>query len=144
MVCLRRHKAQKGFTLIEVMIALVILATGLLALMTMQIVSIRANAFSSEMTYSTILGQRQLETLKYEGFSHSDLTAGNHTYTPSPPSLPPLVDSKGATYSMSWTVTDTTANMKTINLTVTWQSRQQGTEAETATITTNLRTIVCQ
>jgi len=57
------------------MIAVVVLAVGLLALMAMQVVSIKANAFSSEMTYSTMLAQQQLETLRNLTFTHADLAA---------------------------------------------------------------------
>ena len=76
---IRKHviRAQSGFTLIEVMIALVILAAGLLALSTMQIVSIRSNAFSSEMTYSTMLAQQRIEILRNLDYSDPE----NPTFT---------------------------------------------------------------
>jgi prepilin-type N-terminal cleavage/methylation domain-containing protein len=135
-----QSKSTKGFTLIEVMIALVILAVGLLALMALQIVSIKANAFSSEMTYSTMLAQQQLETLRNKGFSDADLTAGNHTLSPP---LPP--DAKGGSYTVSWQVVpDATTVMRTITVTVTWQSRRLGAAADQAAVTTTLQTILRQ
>jgi type IV pilus assembly protein PilV len=136
-----RHQSQssKGFTLIEVMIALIILAVGLLALMTMQIVSIKANAFSSEMTYSSMLAEQQLENLKYLPFTDPALVA-----TPTPQTLPPIVDNTGASYTVSWQVADTTPTMKTITLTVTWVSPRLGTAAQQAAITTTVETIRSQ
>lgn len=128
----------KGFTLIEVMIALVVLAVGLLALGTMQIVSIRANAFSSEMTYSTMLAQQQLETLKNLSFSDADLTVGIHD------TLPAIIE-KGASYTVTWEVEDTTADMKTITMNVTWESLrlgEAGQPAEDREVKTTFKTII--
>ena len=134
-------KEQSGFTLIEVMIAVVILAVGLLALGTMQIVSIRSNAFSSEMTYSTMLAQQQLETLKNLSFSDADLTAT----TPTTPHTLPAVIEKGASYSVSWEVTDTTTDMKTITRDVTWESLRLGDASQAAEdleVKTTFQTII--
>jgi prepilin-type N-terminal cleavage/methylation domain-containing protein len=136
-------RSTRGFTLIEVMIAVVILSVGLLALMAMQIVSIKANAFSSEMTYSTMLAQQQLETLKNLSFTDANLTATTPS-TPHTLPLPPNIDAKGGSYSVSWQVADTTTTMKTITITVTWQSRRLGAAADQATVTTTLQTIRSQ
>jgi type IV pilus assembly protein PilV len=136
----QRRSRGEGFTLIEVMIALVVLAVGLLALATMQIVSIRANAYSSEMTYSTMLAQQQLEILKNLSFSDADLTDGTHD------TLPPVVE-KGASYTVTWEVQDhpTIQNMKTITLDVTWKSLrlgEAGQPEEDLEVKTTLQTIL--
>ena len=137
MALFRKRTRCAGFTLIEVMIALVVLAAGLLALATMQIVSIRSNAFSSEMTYSTMLAQQQLEILKNMNFSDGNLSSGNHT-------LPHIIGDKGILYTVSWQVVDTTADMKTITLQVIWQSPRLGTSADEAAVTTSIQTIIGQ
>ena len=139
MSSLRQQSRCEGFSLIEVMIALVVLAVGLLALGTMQIVSIRSNAFSSEMTYSTMLAQQQLETLKNLGFTDPDLTA-----TPPSHTLPEVIE-KGASYSVSWEVEDTSADMKTITMDVTWESLRLGDAsqiAEDLEVKTTFQTII--
>ncbi len=56
--------SKKGFTLIEVLIALTILAIGLLGVALMQVTSISGNTFSREMSVATELGQDMLEKLR--------------------------------------------------------------------------------
>jgi type IV pilus assembly protein PilV len=69
---------KKGFTLIEVLVGLVLLAIGLLAIAGMQITSVRGNFFSSNMTQASVLAQDRLETLKNLSFAHADLNVGSH------------------------------------------------------------------
>ncbi len=70
------YKKQNGFTLIELLIALVILAIGLLAIGGMQIISIKGNHFSSNVTRATILAQNKLEYLKTLSYDDPNLVAG--------------------------------------------------------------------
>ena len=71
---------KKGFTLIEVLVGLVLLAIGLLAIAGMQLTSVRGNFFSSNMTQASILAQDRLETLRNIKNPYADpaLTAGTH------------------------------------------------------------------
>jgi type IV pilus assembly protein PilV len=69
---------KKGFTLIEVLVGMIILAIGLLAIAGMQITSVRGNFFSSNMTQASILAQDRLETLRNLAFSDAALTQGAH------------------------------------------------------------------
>jgi len=69
---------KKGFTLIEVLIGLVLLAIGLLAIAGMQITSIKGNFFSANMTQASILAQDRLEALKQLDYSHPALNVGTH------------------------------------------------------------------
>jgi Tfp pilus assembly protein PilV len=120
------------------MIALVILSVGLLGLAALQLVAVKSNAFSSEMTYATMLAQQHAEILKSRAYTDADLTAGSHSAVGS---------SKGVQYTVTWNVTDNSpdTDMKTVNLTVTWSSLRQGTADQTAeqrTVTARLRTII--
>ena len=55
---------RRGFSLLEILIGLVILAIGILAIAGMQMTSIRGNFFSDNMMQASILGQDRLEQLK--------------------------------------------------------------------------------
>ena len=55
---------EKGFTLIEVLIGLIILAIGVLAVAGMQITSITGTSFSKNLTKASVIAQDRLEILK--------------------------------------------------------------------------------
>lgn len=131
-------KKESGFTLIEVMIALVILATGLLALMTMQIVSIRANAFSSEMTYASMLAQSRFEQIR--NMAYDSITAGTVNDT-----VPASVATKGTEYKVETRVVDNTpaTDMKTVTLTINWVGSPAGSSGDsTVNFTTSFVTVI--
>ncbi len=60
----KKYKNQKGFTLIEVMISMLILAIGLLGLAPMMVTTMFGNAFSKDVTSAAFLAQDNLERLK--------------------------------------------------------------------------------
>lgn len=131
-------KKQSGFTLIEVMIALVILATGLLALMTMQIVSIRANAFSSEMTYASMLAQSRFEQIR--NTPYASIAAGTVNDT-----VPASDATKGTEYDVETRVVDNTpaTDMKTVTLTINWVGSPAGSSGgSTVNFTTSFVTVI--
>jgi type IV pilus assembly protein PilV len=122
----------EGFTLIEVMIAAVILAAGILALATMQIVSIRTNAFSSEMTYATMLAQSEFE--QFRNMDYDDITPTGGT--PDSEVIPASDTTKGIPYTIQWEVhdNDPTTDMKTIDLEVRWQGAPAGSATGDTTV----------
>jgi type IV pilus assembly protein PilV len=127
-----QQSRREGFTLIEVMIAVVILAAGILALATMQIVSIRSNAFSSEMTYATMLAQSRFEQLRNTAYDNIPPTSG----TPDTEIVPASATSKGISYTIERTVNDNmpTTDMKTIDLDVLWQGAPAGSATGETTV----------
>ena len=68
-------KQENGFSLLEVLIALVILAIGLLAVAQMQITAIKGNAFGSGMTSASSLAANTLERLMALPYNDAQLTA---------------------------------------------------------------------
>jgi type IV pilus assembly protein PilV len=69
---------KKGFTLIEILVALVLLAIGLLAIAGMQLTSVKGNFFSNNLTQASIMGQDRLEALRQLDINHADLNLGVH------------------------------------------------------------------
>jgi prepilin-type N-terminal cleavage/methylation domain-containing protein len=69
-------KKPNGFSLIEVMVALMILTVGLLAIAGLQITSIQGNSFSSRVTQASILAQNKLENLRNLSYDDPKLTGG--------------------------------------------------------------------
>ncbi len=74
--------SRAGFTLVEVLVALIILVIGLLGVALLQVTSISGNTFSREMATATTLAQDLLEKLKTlewtETFMDDALSAGPH------------------------------------------------------------------
>lgn len=67
-------RKQNGFTLLEVLIAIVILSIGLLGLSAMTISTIRGLSISEDMTTATNLAQEKMEDIKnmvYAGVSQA-------------------------------------------------------------------------
>lgn len=102
-----------GFTLLEVLAAMVIFSMGILALAGLQITTINGNARARMQTEATAIGVRTLERLLSLPFDHDDLlpTADPH-WLPASASRP---------YTVGWTVTDATplSGTKRVRVTVT-------------------------
>ncbi len=68
----------KGFTLIEVMITLVVLSVGILAMSLMQVQAIKGNSSAFSRTNANAIALTFLEELRRIPFDDSDLTAGTN------------------------------------------------------------------
>jgi type IV pilus assembly protein PilV len=69
---------KKGFTLLEVLIGLVILAIGLLAIAGLQVTSVRGNFFSKNITEASYVAQDRMEFLNNLPLNAPELQAGNY------------------------------------------------------------------
>ena len=65
---------QEGYTLVEILIAIAILAFGLLAVATMQVRAIKTNATASGISQGLTLGQAKVEELMNLAYSHTALS----------------------------------------------------------------------
>jgi prepilin-type N-terminal cleavage/methylation domain-containing protein len=73
------RKCEKGFTLIEVMISMVILAVGVLGLAPLMVLSIYSNTYSQDLTRATAVAQDRIEQLKNAG-NFAVVPYGDTTY----------------------------------------------------------------
>ena len=64
-----RRRYAKGFTLIEVMVAITLLSIGLLGMAGLTVGITRGNRLSSEVTTATALAQAKMEDIKRVGYS---------------------------------------------------------------------------
>ena len=103
------HRNKKGFTLIEVLIAMFLLVVALLGMASVTVMVIKGNSFSKTMTTATTLAKDKMEQLK--NTSYGSLSSGG----------PETIQS---IYRREWTVPDPDysppPNMKTIKVTVIW------------------------
>lgn len=90
-------KHDDGFTLIEALIAMVILTIGILAFNSMQIHAITNNSVSNKITNSSNLIQNEIEQIFPKSFGDTDFSDGTHNFAGA---LPASIE------SMSWTVVD--------------------------------------
>jgi prepilin-type N-terminal cleavage/methylation domain-containing protein len=111
---------EKGFTLTEVLVAMVVFSMALLGLQRMHLAAIQVNTIASRLTQATTLAQdraEQLMALPYNDPQLADTTAKG-TFTSYTEANPPQ------SYTIRWEVdTDVpSTGIKTINLFVTWNN----------------------
>lgn len=100
----------KGFSLIEILIALVILSIALLALAGLMVQSTKNNSFGAHITEAATFAQDKLEELR--ATSWVALTPGSDQ----------KMGSNGIDYARSWTVV-TNDNVKTITININWNDK---------------------
>ena len=96
--------SQSGFSLVELLVAIVILAIGLLGLAQLQITAIKTNSQSFTSTAASVLAQRVLEQVS--SFPPEDSLfngPGNGTWS-RPPITSPVTLSGGGTYNITYVV----------------------------------------
>jgi type IV pilus assembly protein PilV len=109
----------RGYTLIEIMIAISIFAIGFLAIAYMQITASKNNRTGSEITEAANIATDRIEMLMVLDFDDPLLDPAANPH----PSAP---DNTQGKYSIQWIVTDTDLNAdgtddsKVIDMTVSW------------------------
>lgn len=101
----------KGFTLIEVMVGLIILAIGLLAIAGMQMTAVRGNFFSHYLTQASYVGQDRLELLNNLPVDSAELQEGDHNDG--------TTTISGIAFNRSYTVV-VNGDIRTITYTIRW------------------------
>ena len=108
-----RLKDTKGITLLEMTVALLVLAIGLLGLAGLQIVALRGDTLGQEATLATTLAKDKVAELQ----EADQLTDGQDTY---------LDKSNGVTYTRQWIVQSNEPEeaMTIVKVQVSWQGPQ--------------------
>ena len=124
----RPHHTRKngGFTLLEVLVAMVILAVGLLGMASLSVGIIKGNELSKEVSSATTCARGKMEDVERLGYANTPETSG--TVTEAYNSITEYPDYKRETV----TAVDTPAtDMKTITITVYWDSDSHQVELKT-------------
>lgn len=128
----RRHAArgEEGFSLIEVLVAMTILAVGLLSLALLQVTAIKGNAGASKSTIATDLAQTKLELFRRDAWDNivnsTNYTTFDGGTTPIYASVPAAagdnVTVRGTRFYRIWRVLPNASDsLKTITVWTCWQ-----------------------
>ena len=109
-------KEAKGFSLIELLIAMSVLAIGMLAAASMQYSAVRNNTQGNVSTQAGMLARAQLETLKNQNIGSDDLLPGDYT------EASPIDENgnPGGIYNRSWRIDPLGTAARRIRVTVQW------------------------
>jgi type IV pilus assembly protein PilV len=143
---IKTFRKNEGFTLIELMIALVVLAFGILGFLFLQGRAVQGRVFAREMSRATFVAQSNMEELLSMDFSHSLLSPGTHptsgeggTNALGTGTLVSTDTLGNFNYYTNWIIPAlTNQNVKTIQMTVTWRYKDpdSGMQQKNLTLTT--------
>lgn len=106
-----KHTDNRGFTLIEVIIATFILVVALLGTISTTVIVIKSDSLGRMMTTATTLAKDKMESIKNSAATTAgyDAVAGGS-------------DTQQTIYTRTWTVNNNSpmTNMKTVTVTVSW------------------------
>ena len=109
-----RLKNNSGISILEVLIAMIILSVALLVLLNMTMVALTGNDWSNHTTASTQLMQQKLEQLRAE----SNPTDGSDVIND---------------YERRWVVSTVADHLRQIDISVTWTNIQHSVKADSLT-----------
>jgi prepilin-type N-terminal cleavage/methylation domain-containing protein len=108
-----------GFTLIELVVAILIFALGIVGIMKMHQASVQSNMFSMQLTQAMNISTDRIEFLRGLPFDNANMSVGaTHG--------PVTITSMGVPYAVSYTVAVTPNSNnygRTVNLTIAWDEK---------------------
>jgi type IV pilus assembly protein PilV len=105
-------KKSAGFTLIEILIALVIFSISILAFAGLTVTATRSGSYGGRMTEAVTFAQDKLEELKANSWGNI-VSGGDRKTGPT-----------GINYTRNWKVLEKdTRNLKTVSITIDWKDR---------------------
>jgi prepilin-type N-terminal cleavage/methylation domain-containing protein len=120
----RRHshgKGSRGFTLIELVVAILVFALGITGIMKMHQASVQSNNFSMQLSQAMNVAEDKMDYLRGLGLNNNSMSVGAHNT--------PDVVAMGVPYTITWTVVNTpnTFNRsRTVSMRITWQQKALG------------------
>jgi prepilin-type N-terminal cleavage/methylation domain-containing protein len=134
-----RARGRQGFTLLEVVVAMGILATGLLAVAAAQLYAMRGGRSGRHTTDAAEIAQTQVEAFQRMDWTDAALNA---TAGWSPPGgvqritqvqTAAGVPAEEQAYRLEWRITNVNAFLKTIDVRVTWNEPNRPNRSYTIT-----------
>ncbi len=110
----RKTNNEQGITILEVMVAMIILSMSILLLLNMAMVALDGNDWANNTTAATQLMQQKLEQLRTSG----DLTDGSDTI---------------GEYARSWVVTNVGSHLRKIDVRVDWEDIRSHSKVDSLT-----------
>jgi len=111
----RARRRERGFTILEVLIALLVVAVGILGVGGLAVTTVQGNEAAGRLTEATILAQDRIEAARAAGYDGADALAGTEAYGSITGHAP---------FSRVVAVADATPGtwMKTVTVTVQWEA----------------------
>ncbi len=108
------QRCEKGYSLMELMIVIAILAIGLMAIFSLQLSSIQGNFVSKTRSGGVSYATEKMEWLMCQPWDGADLSNGNHGPETS------------GIYSLNYKIDDAdlAEDTKTISISVTWKEKK--------------------
>lgn len=104
------RSGEAGFTLVEALVAMVVLVFGIIAVANLMIFAASANSVGNASTVATAMASRELERLKGLPFTHASLEAGG--------------DLDGTDFPSAYSIEETVAGVGTVR--TRWEIEEVG------------------